>query len=181
MRGALVSERIRRSGLPREIRPRVDRLPSVRSFLAHRISHVVLMAPEEEMIWANACRDVAAVADFDVIRDRTEMQDPREAMCANRRTAKSATNRDPAVSVEGLGAGPDPTGFRLRDFFPEAFDQRSRLRLGATGMRAVTHRTLEVRIREGAAAGPANKGVRCLSHGQVIGYSGIACQCPKGA
>ncbi len=89
MRGALVSERIRRSGLPREIRPRVDRLPSVRSFLAHRISHVVLMAPEEEMIWANACRDVAAVADFDVIRDRTEMQDPRCSLSTPERSVIS--------------------------------------------------------------------------------------------
>lgn len=69
-----------------------------------RISNIVTMRPEKQMLWVDARRIVATVTDFHALRDGTVTEYPREAMGED----SSALMRREAITSFSFAGHPQP-------------------------------------------------------------------------
>lgn len=87
------------------------------ALLADHVDDVVLLCPEEQMVWTDAAPVVAAVAHVQAVGDRAIGFNPREAMCAIADLVPSYETV--ALAIEA--ASPPPARRCLHDALPEPF------------------------------------------------------------
>lgn len=90
--------------------------------LGDHIRDVLSVRAKPEMLRIDALSDVARMADFHALRDRTIVQLPREAM-DQQAAPTTATCTDCAVPVLHQGPSPQPTGIGFLDTGPEPISQ----------------------------------------------------------
>lgn len=112
--------------------------PRVRvSPLGDSIDDVIALAPEEQVIRANARRRVAVVQNFEIDRNRPVRESPRLPVRTNGRSQPT----DPAISILVGSTSPEPAHVGLFDERPEA------LNVGASSCFAGTRpRTVDARV-----------------------------------
>lgn len=107
------------------VMPIAARLPALRDLVAH----IVLVCPKEQMIGPDAIPNITTVQDQQPVRNRAEVQFPRDAM-GIRRISFDAQHPVP-VGIDR--PAPQPAGIGLFDSTPEPIFERSEV----TEMRAV--------------------------------------------
>ncbi len=93
--------------------------------LADAVRNVVRLRPEEQMVWANACRCVATMQHFHRVRQFAVRQHPRNTMCVKVAPSASAPMRavkilEAPVTITIQASLPKPARFSLQNFRPEA-------------------------------------------------------------
>lgn len=96
--------------------------------LAPHVIEIIGACSQEQMVWINALRNVASMANEKSIRDWPAMQLPRQAVSEPdiMRAAFRYAALKLAVSVFGSRSGPQPAPVGFIDVIPESFLPRSR-------------------------------------------------------
>lgn len=113
----------------REFGPMVRRSwrgPTTCASFGHHVSHVVDGIAEKQVIWANALRIVAMVANILVTGIFTVCKLPRKPVGAQQISA-TPSGPDDAITSVGLRASPQPTPISLGDLGPKPSIQTGNL------------------------------------------------------
>ncbi len=92
--------------------------------LVRGVDHVVFSGTEKQVVWPDAQSDVASVADFSILRNRSERQLPGHAV-GEFHTHSSPSGPDHSVACSCWRAGPEPTTSGLVDLLPETICERT--------------------------------------------------------
>lgn len=126
--------------------------------LADGILHIVGRRAKEKVIGAHAGWNVALMEHMNVVRNSSEVDQPRGAMGTNRAARFTAARRQPNAPITTsaiVRACPQPASISLHNELPKAIPQGCRLDWPVTTVRTVTAAILPIISTKGEEFAPA--------------------------